>query len=211
VVAAQWYAIWTHSHCEQLVHDQLTGKGFQVFLPILRTWSRRAGAQRLVGRPMFPGYLFIHQLMEKSCYIEVLKTRGVTRILGERWDQLTAVPEHEIDALQRVVRSQLAVMPYAYLHEGQRVRIDAGPLAGIEGVYVGGRPNQGLLVLSVDLLHRSIAVEVDCTCVTPLNQFSSGSRGIADSFESQPTARFRCKHVAPSDPRHAAALNPGTL
>ncbi len=171
MATAQWYAIWTHSHCEQLVHHQLVVKGFQVFLPMVRTWSRRAGAQRLVGRPMFPGYLFIHQLIEKGCYIEVLKTRGVTRILGERWDQLTAVPDQEIDALQRVVASQLAVMPYAYLHEGQRVRIDAGPLAGIEGVYVRSRPNLGLLVLSVDLLHQSIAIEVDCTSVTPVNDF----------------------------------------
>jgi transcriptional antiterminator NusG len=188
---AEWYAIWTHSHCEQLVHDQLVAKGFRMFLPVVQVWSRRAGVQRLVARPMFPGYLFIHQLMEKSCYVEVLKTRGVTRMLGERWDRLTAVADEEIEALQRVVASGFTVLPFPYLREGQRVRIDAGPLMGIEGVYVRSRPNQGLLVLSVNLLHQSIAVEVDCTSVTPVSGFAippgalrASSSGTPQSFSA---------------------------
>src|SRR5437867_1515887 len=171
LAVAQWFAIWTHSHCEQLVHDQLTAKGYRTFLPIARTWSRRAGMQRLIARPLFPGYLFIHHpLIEKTTHIDILKTRGVVRMLGERWDRLTPVDDVEIEALQRVITANLTLLPHPYLREGQRVRIDAGPLAGLEGIYVRSRPNRGLLVLSVNLVHQSVAVEVDCTTVVPIGR-----------------------------------------
>jgi transcription antitermination factor NusG len=167
-VNAQWFALWTHSHCEQLVHDQLAAKGFETFLPTVRTWSRRAGTQRLIPIPMFPSYLFVHQAMDKRSYIEIMKSKGLVRILGARWDRLTAVANTEIEALQRIQNTELAVMPHPYLHEGQRVRINAGPLSGVEGILIRSRPNRGLLVISVDLLRQSVAVEVDCTLVTPL-------------------------------------------
>jgi transcription termination/antitermination protein NusG len=165
---AEWFAIWTHSHCEQLVHDQLIAKGFRAFLPVIRTWSKRAGTQRLVPRPMFPGYLFFHHAVDKTSYLEILKTKGVARILGERWDRLTPIADEEIEALHQVIGSDLTVLPHPYLREGQRVRIEEGPLAGVEGLFVRSRPNRGLLVLSVNLVHQSVAVEVDCTSVVPL-------------------------------------------
>jgi transcription antitermination factor NusG len=166
--AAQWYAIWTRSHFEQIVHDQLAAKGFRVFLPSMRTWSRRGGLRHLIPVPMFPGYLFVHRAMDKAAYVEVLKSRGIVRILGTSWDQLIPVADSEIDALQRVLERDVEVMPHAYLREGQRVRITAGPLAGVEGILVRTRPKHGLLVLSVDLLHQSVAVEMDCTAVEPV-------------------------------------------
>jgi transcription antitermination factor NusG len=167
-LTARWFALWTHSHCEQLVHDQLVAKGFRMFLPTIRTWSRRAGKQHLIGVPMFQSYLFTHHAIEKRSYIEILKTRGLVRILGARWDSLTPVADAEIEALQRIQSADLTVLPHAYLREGQRVRIDEGPLAGIEGILVSRRPNRGILVLSVDLLRQSVAVEVDCTAVVPV-------------------------------------------
>lgn len=168
MLRAEWFAIWTHSHCEQLVHDQLAGKGFEVFLPTIRVWSRRAGKRRLIPLPMFPGYLFAHCTMDKGAYIETLSTRGVVRILGERWDRLATVADAEIEALQRLIEVDAPVLPHPYLHEGQRVRITDGAFAGIEGLLVRSRPNRGLVVLSVELLHQSVAVEVDCTAVTPI-------------------------------------------
>ena len=167
MAVAQWYAVWTHSHCEQLVHDQLASKDFKAFLPIVQMWSRRGGVQRLTGRPMFPGYLFTHVCMNKNHYVEILKTNGVVRILGERWDRLTAVDDREIEALQSVVASKLTVLPHPYLREGERVRIESGSLAGIEGILIRSKPKRGLLVLSVSLVHQSVAVEVDCTSVVP--------------------------------------------
>lgn len=84
-------------------------------------------------------------------------------MLGERWDLLEVVPESEIEALQKLVRSDLPIFPYPYLREGQRVRITHGPLADVEGVLVRGNPKKGLFVVSVNLLRRSVAVQLDCT------------------------------------------------
>jgi transcription antitermination factor NusG len=161
----QWYALYTRSHCEQLVYEQLVAKGFAAFLPKMDVWSRRGGVQRRIATPMFPSYLFLHHVMDKMSFIEVCKARGLVRILGERWDRLSPVPESEIDAIQRVLGTELPVISHPYLREGQRVRITAGPLVGVEGILVQNKLHKGLLVLSIELLRRSIAVEVDATAV----------------------------------------------
>jgi transcription antitermination factor NusG len=162
---APWHVLWTRSNCEQRVYDQLAGRGFAVFLPKLDTWRRRAGRRHLVQMPMFRGYLFLRHALDKAAYIEVCQSTGLVSVLGERWDRLEVVPDAEVTAIQRVLRARLPVYPHAYLQEGQRVRIARGPLADVEGVFVRGNPNQGLLVISINMLRRSVAVELDCTMV----------------------------------------------
>ena len=162
-ITPSWRVAWTHSNCEQLVYDQLARKGFDLFLPTAEAWSRR-GRVRVRGRvPLFRGYLFLRHAVDKASYLEVCKARGLVRLLGQRWDQLEAVPDSEIDAIQKLVRSELPIFPYPYLREGQRVRITGGPLADVEGMVVRGNPKKGLLVVSVGLLRRSVAVQIDCT------------------------------------------------
>ncbi|HSB80856.1 MAG TPA: transcription termination/antitermination NusG family protein [Candidatus Methylomirabilis sp.] len=161
----KWYVLWTQSHCEQLVHDQLAVKGFHLFLPTMAAWSRRQGTRRLIRLPMFPGYLFLRHAMDKTGYVEVCKARGLVRILGDRWDRLAAVPDQEIDAIQKVAHAHLPAQPHPFLREGQRVRVTSGPLAGVEGILLRINPTKGLLVISVALLRRSVAVQVDCTVV----------------------------------------------
>ena len=112
---------------------------------------------------MFRAYLFLRHAVDKASYLEVCRARGLVRLLGQRWDQLEAVPDSEIDAIQKLVRSELPIFPYPYLREGQRVRITDGPLANVEGMVVRGNPKKGLLVVSVELLRRSVAVHLDCT------------------------------------------------
>ena len=160
-----WYALYTRSHSEQLVYDQLAVKGFAALLPKMEVWSRRGGMRHRIAVPMFPGYLFLHHAMDKVSFIEICKARGLVRILGERWDRLSIVPEPEIEAIKQVLGAQVPILPHPYLREGQRVRINKGPLAGVEGILVQIMPTKGLLVLSIDLLRRSIAVEVDATAV----------------------------------------------
>jgi transcription termination/antitermination protein NusG len=161
-----WYALYTRSHCEQLVYDQLTARGFHIFLPRLDVWSQRAGKRHLIAVPMFPGYLFLRHAIDKTSYIDVRKARGLVRILGERWDRLSVVPDVEIEAIQTALNARLPVMPHSYLREGQRVRITQGPLRGVEGILLQSKPTKGLLILSIDLLQRSVAVEIDCSVVT---------------------------------------------
>ena len=164
----QWHVLWTRSHCEQLVHDQLAAKGFHLFLPRTNLWSRQRRVQRLAAVPMFPGYVFLNHVMDKVSYIEVRKARGLVEILGGRWDQLAAVPAPEVAAIEKVDRAQLPALPHPYLSEGHRVRITEGPLVDVEGVLVRLNAKKGLLLLSVHLLQRSVAVEVDCTRVVPV-------------------------------------------
>jgi transcription termination/antitermination protein NusG len=161
-----WYALYTRSRCEQLVCDQLAAKGFHIFLPRIDVWSQRAGKRHLIAVPMFPGYLFLRHVIDKTSYIEVRKVRGLVRILGDRWDSLSVVPDAEIEAIQTALSASLPLISHPYLREGQRVRITQGPLRGVEGIFIQSKPAKGLLLLSVDLLQRSIAVEIDCSVVT---------------------------------------------
>jgi transcription termination/antitermination protein NusG len=161
-VACPWYALYTRSHCEQLVYEQLVAKSFCLFLPKIQVWSQRAGVRHRIAVPMFPGYLFLRSLVDSAIYLEVRQARGLVRILGQGWDRLAVVPEEEINAIHALLRSQLSIQPHPYLREGQRVRVKRGLLSGVEGILVGGKANKGRLVLSVELLQQSVAVEVDC-------------------------------------------------
>jgi transcription antitermination factor NusG len=165
--SSAWHALWTRSHCEQLVYDQLAAKGFDLLLPKIEQWSRRGGLRHLIRVPMFSGYVFLHAAMNKASYVEIVKARGLVQVLGERWDRLTTIPDREIDAIRRIVDARVPALPYPYLREGQRVRITRGPLTDVEGILVRTKPNRGLLVVSVDLLRRSVAAHVDCTWVVP--------------------------------------------
>lgn len=160
-----WHVLWTRSNCEQLVYEQLCCRGYETLLPTIDKWSRRRQMRSLYRAPLFPGYLFVRHAIDKSSYIDICKARGLVRILGERWDKLATVPDAEIEAIRRVNQTSEPRMPYPYLKIGQTVRIIAGPLANVEGIFVKSEPKTGLLVLSVELLRRSLAVEVDCTLV----------------------------------------------
>jgi transcription antitermination factor NusG len=155
--------LWTRSNCEQLVHDQLADKGFDVFLPLVERWGRRGRLRRLARAPLFRGYLFLRHGLDKTSYLEVRKTRGLVRILGERWDRLEIVPDGEVEAIRKILGVGVPVLPHPYLREGQRVRITTGPLADVEGIVVRTNLRKGLLVVSVNLLRRSVAIQLDCT------------------------------------------------
>ena len=165
--APAWYAAWTRSHCERAVAQQLSARGFETFMPEIATWSRRAGEPHLIPTPMFPGYLFVRTAIDKQRYVELLKARGLVRVLGDGWDRLATIPAAEIEAIQRVVDARVPVLPHAHLTGGDRVTVVHGPLSGIEGIFVRHHPQKGRLVLSVDLLGRSVAVDIDCTAIVP--------------------------------------------
>jgi transcription antitermination factor NusG len=165
-----WYAIWTRSHCERLVAEQLSAKGLDAFLPEMPVtpWTGRSSSSP--STPMFPGYLFVHETMDKTCYIEILKARGVVRILENGWTRLTPIPDEEIDGVRRLIDANTQVWPCPYLSHGDRVLVMEGPLSGLEGLFVSDRHQKQRLVLSIGLLGRSVAVEIDAAAVTPAQQ-----------------------------------------
>ena len=164
----QWSVLWTHSNSERRVDEQLRAVGFETFLPMLKLWSRRRGAQRSSPTPMFPGYVFVRHVVDKRSYIEMVKVRGVVKVLGDRWDSPAPVPDDEVDMIRRVAGAELPVFPYPFLKQGHRVGIVDGALRGLEGILIATNPQKGLLVVSVNLLQRSVAVEVESTQVRPV-------------------------------------------
>lgn len=164
----KWYVLWTRSQCEQMVYEQLSDRGFHLFLPTLDVWVRRNGTRCHTTVPMFPGYLFLKHVMDKKSYIEVAETRGLVKILGDGWDALAEVPDGEIATIQHIQHSGVSAVSHAYVRVGEQVRITHGLLEGVEGILIRTRPEKGLVVVSVNLLQRSVAVEVDCAIVAPV-------------------------------------------
>ena len=160
-----WYVLWTQSHCEQLVHDQLRARGFELLLPTREVWSRRGHVRHQIRTPLFPGYLFVHHALDKTAYAVVRSARGLVGVLGEPGSVAAQVPDVEIDAIRRLVHTRTPALPHPYLRQGCRVRITRGPLADLEGIFVRSKAHKGLVVISVNMLQRSAAVEVDCTLV----------------------------------------------
>src|SRR5688500_11404433 len=156
-----WYAVWLRSHYEQIVTQQLSAKGFQTFLPQVRSWSRRSGSARAIRMPMFPGYVFVREALDKGRYLDLLKVPGVVRVLEDGWSRLTPVNDEEIEAIQQIASADVMAFPHAHLQRGQRVRVLDGPLAGLEGIFAHDEPSKGRLVVSVNMLGRSIAVEMN--------------------------------------------------
>lgn len=119
----------------------------------------------LIRTPMFPGYLFVRDNMDRQRYLTALQVRGIVRILEQGWDKLTPVPDDEIDAIQRLAHADVPVLPCAHLRQGDRVRVREGALMGLEGFFVQDKPTKGRLVVSVTMLGRSVAVDVECTSI----------------------------------------------
>ena len=158
--AERWFAVWTRSQCEAKVEELLGRKRFELFLPRVRVPSRRRDRHVVLERPLFPGYLFLRFAPSREAYISIASTDGVVRILGERWDTLHPVPDEQVEAVRRIVTHARGARAVPWIRVGDRVRIVAGPLAGLEGFVQAWRAGRATFVMSVDLLQRSVAVEV---------------------------------------------------
>ena len=153
----RWYAAYTCAQHEKRVAEQFTQRALENFLPryaSVRRWKDRRVRLEL---PLFPGYVFVRLALRER--LRVLETPSVVRLVGFN-GRPAALPDKEIEALQACAAAQINAEPHAYLTAGRRVRIKCGPLAELEGVLV--RRKNGLrVVVSLDLIARSAAVEVD--------------------------------------------------
>lgn len=152
-----WFAILTKAGREKHATLLLENSGFECCLPISKSSRKWSDRIKEIELPLFPGYLFCR--MNPNDRLPVLMTPGVVQIVGAGKTPIP-VPEQEIAAIQRVEKSGLSAMPWPYLRVGHVVKIEEGPLRGISGIVI--RIKSGLkLVLSVQLLQRSVAVEID--------------------------------------------------
>jgi transcription antitermination factor NusG len=163
-----WHVLWTRSNSEQLVKEQLVAKDYDVFLPMHDQWSMggsRARKDPIRRVPMFRGYLFLRHRIDRRAFLDISNTKGLVHILGPRWDRLAQVPDEELASIKRAEESQEPLLPYPYLKVGSRVRITRGMLINTQGILVRTELAKGLLVISVDLLQRSVAIKVNCADV----------------------------------------------
>ena len=153
----RWFALQVRTRWESSTALLLSGKGYQTFLPIYKVRKRWKGKMREVDAALFPGYVFCNFDPQKR--LPVLITPGVISVVGQgRIPQ--PVDEREIEAIQKVVTSGFRAEPWPYLEIGQKVRIQQDVLQGLEGILVNFKGNQRIIV-SVSLLRRSVALEID--------------------------------------------------
>ena len=160
-----WYALQVRPRFEKVIASTLLNKGYEGFLPLYRHRSRWSDRMKEVQLPLFSGYLFCR--LDLNRRLPVLITPGVMHIVG-----IGKIPhpvdEFEIAALQSIVVSGLQAEPRSYLSIGERVRIELGPLAGTEGILTSLK-GSSRLVVSVNLLQRSVSVEIDESWVVPVD------------------------------------------
>jgi transcription antitermination factor NusG len=162
--AAHWYAAYTLANHEKRVGEQLGRKGVKSFLPMYestRQWKDRRVRLQL---PLFPGYVFVRIALSER--LAVLRLAGVARLVGFG-DRPAPLSDEEMEGLRRGTGNQLKMEPHPYVSKGQRVRILRGPLAGMEGVLLRNKGNFRL-VISIDLIMRSIVVDVDGADIHPI-------------------------------------------
>lgn len=159
-----WFAVQVRARHEIGIASYLGQKGYEQFLPLYKCRKRWSDRIKEVQAPLFPGYLFCR--FDPQNRLPILKTPGVVQIVGNGRYPIP-VCDSEVSALQTLVASGLPNQPWPFLHAGDKVQIQAGPLRGLEGVLVAFK-GACHLVLSVSLLQRSVAVEIDSAFVSPL-------------------------------------------
>jgi transcription antitermination factor NusG len=152
-----WYAVYTRSRHEKTVAQQLVHKSVDHFLPLYETVRKWKNGNFKVRLPLFPGYLFVHIPLQER--LKVLQVPGVVQLVGSSGVPL-ALPQAEIETIRDALTMGLQAHPHPYLKVGSRVRISSGPLEGLHGILLR-RKGKLRVVVSVDLIMRSISMDVD--------------------------------------------------
>lgn len=161
---SQWYAGYTAARHEKRVAEHLSQRGVEHFLPLYETIHRWNNGRHRVQLPLFPGYIFVRIALQER--LRVLEAPGFVRLVG--FNSLPApLPEADINSMKEALTKGVLAEPYPYLTVGARVEIRNGPLQGMIGILLR-RQNKCRVVISVDLIMRSMAVEVEASDVAPL-------------------------------------------
>ena len=170
--APQWYAAYTCANHEKRVADQLGMRDVEHFLPLYSSVRRWKDRRVMLDLPLFPGYVFVRMAMRDRLQVQTVP--GVARLVGFDGTP-AALPDEEIGALRASLGDGVRAEPHPYLTAGRRVRMRSGPLAGMEGVLLR-RKGSFRLVISIELIQRSVAVDAD-----------------AADVEAVPAARMGCR------------------
>ncbi len=168
---SRWYALQVRPRFEKIVSRNLEAKGFDEFLPLYRRRRQWSDRVKEIEVPLFPGYVFCRFDIDNR--LPVLRVPGISSIVGVG-KLATAIDEREIEDLRSVVASGVGYQPWSFVSVGQTVSVEHGALEGLEGIVTMVK-NEHRLIISVPLLQRSVAVEIDQAYVRPVNRAPSGA------------------------------------
>lgn len=151
-----WFAVRTRARAEKVASLQIRAQGIEEFLPLYQTRRQWFDRVKKVSLPLFSGYLFCR--CDRTALTKVSSSSAVANVVGFG-DEKASIPEHEIEAIRKLIGSGLSALPCPLLREGAMVRVRCGPLSGVRGRIVKVK-GQYRLVISVEMLSRSVSVEV---------------------------------------------------
>ena len=161
----RWYAAHTRANHEKRVAEQLLLREVEHFLPLYQSVRKWADRRKRLEVPLFPGYIFVRLPLQER--LRVLEIPSVARLVG--FDKLpAALRDDEMEAMRNGLTRDLRAVPHPYLKVGRRVRIIRGPLETCEGILLRNK-GDFRVVLSVDLIMRSVAVEVGAEDIVPVS------------------------------------------
>jgi transcription termination/antitermination protein NusG len=160
-----WFAVQTKPRHEKKVNLDLREKGIHSFLPLHREKRQWSDRQQWIELPLFSHYVFVHVPTTVESRTRVLQTRGVVQFVGAP-GRGTPIPDEQIESVQAIAEQRIPMTPHEFLRVGTRVRIRGGALNGIEGVLVD--KNNRSLIVSVDLIQKSVAIRIDGFEVEPV-------------------------------------------
>jgi len=162
-IEPHWYAAYTRAQHEKRVAAELGMREVEHFLPLYSSVRRWKDRRVQLESPLFPGYVFVRLALRER--LRVLQIPSVVRLVGFN-GQATALPDTEMEIMRSGLSQSLHAEPHPFLTVGRRVRITRGPFAGLEGV-LKRKKNSLRVVVSLSLIQRSVAVDVDVADVAP--------------------------------------------
>ena len=154
---ANWYALYTCARHEKRVAEQIERRSFPCYLPLYRSVRRWKDRRKELELALFPGYVFVRMALKNK--LQVLQLPGVVQLVSFN-GRPAALAAEEIDVLRSRLSGAHGVEPHPYLRAGRRVRVRSGAMEGLEGIVVR-RKDRCRVVFSIDLIQRSVSVEVD--------------------------------------------------
>lgn len=168
--AGNWYAAYTKHQHEKAVARALASRGFETLLPVYSTTRTWKTGKKVLNLPLFPCYVFLRGRLERRR--EIVTTPGIHSLVSQAGTPCP-IPESEIYAFQQSAKSGCRLEPYPVLRCGEHVRIRSGPMTGVEGI-LERKKNSCKLIISVEMLGKAAAVEIDSSAVEPTMHLGKG-------------------------------------
>lgn len=158
-IDGSWYVLHTKSRFENVVNEGLTKKSLEVYLPKIQVRSKRRDRKVMIRVPLFPGYLFVKTNLEPQEHIEIVKTVGAVRLVGNK-DGPIPVPSETVDSLKIIVQGNDSVTTGSRFKKGDRVIVVHGPFAGVVGTFQRHR-GKGRVIVNIEALGQYAGVNVN--------------------------------------------------